>query len=487
MELSTLGTSLQTSLGEHLPSIAAALAILILGWIVAVAARAGVRRGLGLVKLNSHIYSSTERKMDVEFAVVTGVFWLILLITLIGVFNALDLPLLSEPFRILVSQVLGYVPRLIAGTALLVLAWILATLLRSLSNRALAATQIDEKLSEYAGMQPMSKSVGNVLFWLVILVFVPAVLGAYDLGGLLDPVKEMLTKSLDMLPNIFAALVIGLVGWLVGRILGGLVTNILAASGADKAASRMGLEESISVSRLAGTLVLIFVFVPSLIAALDTLQIEAISTPAISMLDSMMGAIPNLVAAILILVITYYIAHFAAGLVTRVASSIGIDALPEKMGLQRVFTGATQPSRLAGGLLLFFAMLFATVEAANQLEFTQVRDVVTMFIQFGADVLLGAAILVVGYWLADLAYVAISRMSGETSSGLARIARIAIIGLVLAMGLRAMGIADDIVNLAFALTFGAVAVAVALSFGLGGREAAGRQMEHWLSKLRKEQ
>ena len=44
--------------------------------------------------------------------------------------------------------------------------------------------------------------------------------------------------------------------------------------------------------------------------------------------------------------------------------------------------------------------------------------------------------------------------------------------------------ADDIVNLAFGLTLGAVAVAFALSFGLGGREAAGRQMEHWLSRMR---
>ena len=71
------------------------------------------------------------------------------------------------------------------------------------------------------------------------------------------------------------------------------------------------------------------------------------------------------------------------------------------------------------------------------------------------------------------------------SEGLARLAQVAIIGLVIAMGLRAMGIADDIVNLAFAFTFGTVAVALALSFGLGGREAAGKQMEYWLSKLRK--
>jgi hypothetical protein len=101
-------------------------------------------------------------------------------------------------------------------------------------------------------------------------------------------------------------------------------------------------------------------------------------------------------------------------------------------------------------------------------------------------VLLGAAILVIGFWLANIAHDAIRRASGEQRVGLAQLARIAIVGLVIAMGLRAMGIADDIVNLAFGLTFGAVAIAIALSFGLGGREAAGRQMEHWLSQLRKD-
>ncbi|MDP2022198.1 MAG: hypothetical protein Q8L16_15020, partial [Hydrogenophaga sp.] len=111
--------------------------------------------------------------------------------------------------------------------------------------------------------------------------------------------------------------------------------------------------------------------------------------------------------------------------------------------------------------------------------------VVTTFITFGGDVLLGSAILVIGFWLANVAYTAIDRASGANSQGLARIARFAILALVLAMGLRAMGIADDIVNLAFGLTLGAVAVAVALSFGLGGREAAGKLMEHWLSRFRR--
>ncbi len=125
------------------------------------------------------------------------------------------------------------------------------------------------------------------------------------------------------------------------------------------------------------------------------------------------------------------------------------------------------------------------MEAANRLEFTQVRDVVTLFIRFGGNIVLGATILTIGFWLANVAYNAIRRADTTQSESLASIARIAMLGLVIAMGLRAMGIADDIVNLAFLLAFGAVAVAIALSFGLGGRDAAGRQMEHWLAKFRK--
>jgi hypothetical protein len=164
---------------------------------------------------------------------------------------------------------------------------------------------------------------------------------------------------------------------------------------------------------------------------------------------------------------------------------MGFDTLPARLGLDKLFTGELKPSTLVGIVILFFAMLFATVEAANQLNFTQVGVVVATFIRFGGDVLLGAVILVVGFWLASLVHGVISRGKGEHAQGLAKLARLAIIGLVIAMGLRAMGIADDIVNLAFALTFGAIAVAVALSFGLGGREAAGKQMEYWLARLRK--
>jgi hypothetical protein len=66
---------------------------------------------------------------------------------------------------------------------------------------------------------------------------------------------------------------------------------------------------------------------------------------------------------------------------------------------------------------------------------------------------------------------------------LGQTARIAIIALVTAMALQQMGIASSIVNLAFGLLLGAIAVAIALAFGLGGRDVAGEQVREWLSSF----
>lgn len=486
MDFSAIGSSLGTALGAATPRILGAIAILIVGWIAAVFVRAGVRRLLAVAGLNRRITETTEQKLDLESAITAGAFWLIILVTLIGVFNSLDLALASGPFEVLVKQIAAYLPRLVAGVVVVLVAWLAAVALRAIVNRALDASGLDEKLSAGAGMQPMRKSVGNMLFWLVILLFLPAILNIFDLGGLLDPVKAMVTRFLDAVPNIVAAFLIGFAGWLLGKVLAGLVTNILVTAGADQGAHRLGVDPALRISHIVGTIVLIFVFVPALIAALDALKIEAISRPATDMLGKLLAAVPNIVAAALILAVTYFVAKFAAGLLGRLLNGMGFDTLPEKLGLARAFAEGVQPSRLVSMLVLFFAMLFATVEAANRLEFNQVRDVVTLFIVFGGNIVLGGTILTIGFWLANVAHNAIQRANTTRSESLSAIARIAILGLVIAMGLRAMGIADDIVNLAFLLTFGAVAVAVALSFGLGGREAAGRQMEYWLAKFRKD-
>ncbi|MDD3785388.1 MAG: mechanosensitive ion channel, partial [Hydrogenophaga sp.] len=440
---------------------------------------------LGALRINERFVRLTGTGVDIEGAVGLGLFWVVLLFALVAVFNSLNLATVSGPFTAFTTELFAYAPRLLGGLALALLAWLLASVVRMVSQKLLDRTTLDEKLSEHADMAPIGESLAGALFWLVILLFVPAILGALGLRGLLDPLTQMLTKALDMLPNAVAALVIGGVGWILATVLRNLTTNLSRTAGIDKIGQRAGIGETVRLSGVAGMLVFVVVFVPSLIAALDALKIEAISRPATDMLGMILEAVPHLIAAALILVVTWLVATFASRLLASLLATLGFDTLPERIGLGHAFSQVSA-STFVGRVALFFAMLFATVEAANQLGFEQVGGIVETFIRFGGDILLGSAILIIGFWLANVAFTAIDRAAGPNSKGLARIARFAILALVVAMGLRAMGIADDIVNLAFGLTLGAIAVAVALSFGLGGREAAGKLMEHWLSRFRKD-
>ena len=484
MNMSALWASLQNNMGNHIPQLLGALAIFVVGWFVAVLVRAAVRKSLGFAGVNQRLGKLTGNGVDVEGAVGLGAFWTVLLLTLVAVFNSLDLAMVSGPFSALLTQIFEFAPRLLAGLVLALVAWLVATIVRTVTQKLLDKTSLDEKLSEHADMAPIGQSLAGALFWLVILLFLPNILNALEMRGLLDPLNEMLTKTLGMLPQVVAAVVIGGIGWIVATVLRNLVTNLSRTAGVDNIGTKAGLADTVKISGVLGLLVFVAVFLPSLIAALDALKIEAISKPATDMLSMLMEGVPHVIAAGLILVITWMVASFASKLFASLLATLGFDTLPGRIGMAQAFE-KTSASTFVGNIVMFFAMLFATVEAASQLGFSQVSDVVTQFITFGGDVLLGGAILVIGFWLANVAYTAIDRASGANTQGLAKIARFAILALVLAMGLRAMGIADDIVNLAFGLTLGAIAVAVALSFGLGGREAAGKLMDHWLSKFRK--
>ena len=477
----TMWDAVQAGLGGQVPQLLGALAVLVLGWLGAVLVRAGVRRGLGALGLNRGFVRITGQPLDLEKGVSLTLFWAALLFVLAAVLNSLDLTLVSGPLGALFTELFEYAPRLIAGLVLALVAWLLTSVVRLLVSKALAKTTLDESLSKHADMAPISDGLAQALFWLVILLFVPAILGALRLEGLLDPLRAMVAKSLDLVPNAVAALVIGGLGWMLAKVLSQLSAKLLQTAGSDGLGERAGLGAAVRLSQVAGMLVFVVVFVPALIAALDALKIEAISRPATEMLGMMMAAVPHIVAAGLILLLTWLVASFAARLLAGLLATSGFDRLPEALGLQHAFE--RQPaSAFVGHAALFFAMLFATVEAAQQLGFAQVGEIVATFIRFGADVLLGSVILIVGFWLANLAHNAIDRAAGPHSQGLARLARVAILALVVAMGLRAMGIADDIVNLAFGLTLGSVAVALALSFGLGGRDAAGKLMTRWLSR-----
>jgi hypothetical protein len=234
-----------------------------------------------------------------------------------------------------------------------------------------------------------------------------------------------------------------------------------------------------------GLVVYVLILIPVLIAALNALALEAITQPATNMLDTILGALPAVFAAGLVVAIAYVVGRVVAGLIANLLSGAGFDAVLTRMGLgKEPAEGERTPSEIVGYLVLVAIMLFASIEALRLLGFESVADLVTQFTAFASQVILGLIIFAIGLYLANLAARTVQASGAAQAGLLAMAARVSVLVLAGAMGLRQMGLANEIINVAFGLLLGAIAVAVALAFGLGGRELAARELEEWLRSVK---
>ncbi len=465
--------------------ILAAIVILLVGWIIALIVAAGVKKLLQKLNTNHRLSSATGHKPNIENLLSKLVFWFVIILAVVGALNVLNISGVSDPFSNMVSRVLAFIPNLLAAVAVGFIGWILAGLVKAGLTNVLARTEMDEKLSNEVGVGSLSSNIGEIFYWLVLLLFLPIVLSILGLTGLLIPVQNMVNEAVAYLPNLLIAGVIIFVGYILAKIVRGIVEGLSNSLGLQTQAEKIGLFKNSNVSKFLGSFVFAIIIITALIVAFEALGIEAISQPATAMLNQIMYAIPQIIAAGLILIVAYVVSRFVGRLVAELVSGAGVDEIPMKLDVQR-FLGQTRVSDIIGCLIVFFTMLFAVSEAADRLGLEQISVLIAMFIQFGASILLGAVILVVGFWLANVVANVVQRGEYNSSRWLGNLVRILIMGLVIAMGLRAMGIADSIVNLAFGLTLGSVAVAFALAFGLGGRQPAERLLSDLLDKAKTE-
>ena len=477
-------TSFNGYLGGPIGSIIGAILIFIIGWLVALGIAALVRGVLSKVNLNQRMNSSTGKNYDLEGIISKIVFWFIFIIAISGALSQLNLNSISAPFANMVNQVLAFIPNLIGAIALGVIGWVIATVARTAINAALSKTTMDERLSTQAGVKPMSSTIADMVYWFILLVVLTMVLGQLELDGLFAPLTNMVDKIFSFIPNILIAGVVFVVGYIIAKVVRGIVTNLVSTFNVQELATKAGLSEQNSLPNIAGSLAFLVVIIPTIIAALNALKIDVIARPATNMLNKIMEALPNIFMAVAILFVTFYVVRMVANIVKGLLENTQINQMPAKVGLQETM-GDKRISDLVAYAIIFFAMLFAAIAAADLLGFEPISAIITMFIAFGANIILGAIILFIGFWLANIIAGVVER-SEQGSQFLANIVRVLIMGLVLAMGLKAMGIADSIVNLAFGLTLGAVAVAFALSFGLGGQEAAARFLRKMQDKMDRE-
>ncbi len=476
-------------LGVWIPKIIAALLILLIGWLIARLVAGLVRRLLKWMKLDERLakgmQGAGEKPLSLEEIIVKIIYWVIILLVILAALNALGFTAITALFGSMFAVVFAYLPRFLYAAGIAVVAWIVARILKALVTRVLHTAGADKKVTEPAGMEeaPISAAIGEAVYWLVWLLFLPAILSVLGLTGILLPIQSMITDILAFLPRLAAAAVLLVIGLFVARILQRILSSALHALGLDALSDRVGLGQYLgkgNLSGLLGLVVYVIVLIPIIIAALNVLGLTYLAQPMADMLTQVLLAIPKIFLAIVVLFVAYMIARVIADLVTRLLTNAGFDKLVSRMSFGELSeTPAVGPSRMVGYLIMFVIMVFAALAVADLIGWNALVVILTAFIAFLARLALSFIVVVVGIYLANLAGKFIMATRLNSKRVLALLARIAIIVFAVAMALDQLGVANDVVNLTFGLLLAAVALAVALSFGLGGTDVAKFQLVRW--------
>lgn len=372
----------------------------------------------------------------------------------------------------------GKLAHAIIGLLILVVGLFVVKILAGIFSRMLKKVNWLYRTNTDGSITDLASPIATLIKAVLTIFILMAVLQHFGLTDVLAPLKDMVTEITSALPNIIGAGIIIYAGWIIAKVVSQIVSMALGKFD-EKLAEKTG-NDDIKVSAFGSALALFAILLPIVVSALGVLNIPAISVPASAMIEKLMAAVPNIIGAGIILLVAYLVTKFVIHMLNTLLDGMHVNSIPEKIGAQGLFTESFTVTRLVGAAIMFFAMLSASTAAINLLGIDVISAIFARVIEFGGGILIGSIILFIGYFLSNLAY---KKLLAGTSAAIANIARFAILGLVLAMGLRSMGLADNIVNMAFGFTIGGVAIAMALAFGLGGKDAAKSITDSWASRM----
>lgn len=202
--------------------------------------------------------------------------------------------------------------------------------------------------------------------------------------------------------------------------------------------------------------------------------------------------VPALFGALVILFAGYLVAKVVEKGTARLLRRLKFNQLLERGGvLQAVERSGSHlnPAKVIANLLFWVVMFAVLLIAASAIGLDSLANVFTELMSYIPSVIAAIVIIILGIVLGGFVGGLIMASAGGLHGGpwLARIGRGGVIVLAVFMALQELGIATDIVTTAFAILFGAVALALSLSFGLGNRELAGEITREWYDRYRAEQ
>ena len=373
----------------------------------------------------------------------------------------------------------------IKAVLLLILALIVAKIAKSLIIKLLTKTKISyllEKTGKLETQETIISFVGKLIYLLVFLLFVPGIFECLGMNAVSSPILNVLNTMWGYLPNVLAAAVILCVGFFVAKLVRELLVPVFDKIKVNRLQEKAGMEvaDSAKLSNTLAYIVYVLILIPVIITALRVLNISAISDPAIAMLNIIFTYIPSILAALVIIVIGCMVAKFAGNIVKRLIASAGLDA--KLASLLDGKAGKFELSKTIGMTVQIVMIVFFAVESLNVLHLQVITNIGAAVIGYLPYVLAAVLILIACYVCNAIAQKALKK-NGHTTYAVACQCAIYLIGGF--MVLSELGIAKEIVNTVFIVIVAAVAVAFAISFGVGGREFAGRSLKKLEAKFEK--
>lgn len=389
---------------------------------------------------------------------------------------------MENQFEVIGNRIANFLPGLLGALVVLLIGWLIARGIKALIVAMLKRTTWDEKVFGKSDVGDTNVFVANIFYYIIMILVILVVLEILGIHQVLVPLQNMVNQFLLFIPNLVAAFLIAFIGYILAKFVSSLIQ--IGGGFLDRWIDKTGFTDTDRLVRLVKSIVFIVIFIPFLIQALNALQLNAISEPANNLLSSFIGIIGQILIAALVLFIFIWGGKLLSGFLRDLLVGLGLDRAAEKIQIQNMIGVNQSLSRIIANLFLFFIIFFGAITASDILRLDRLTEILNQLLEVSGQIIFGLVILAIGNYISLLIYNSMVKSSDNTF--IAGVMRWATLALFIALALRTMGIANEIVELAFALTLGAIAVAVALSYGLGGREAAGAHFRDIIQKFRKE-
>jgi hypothetical protein len=216
---------------------------------------------------------------------------------------------------------------------------------------------------------------------------------------------------------------------------------------------------------------------------------ELIVEPIRQMLTKIMAYLPILLGALIILIVGWIVAKVIRRLVDWLLKTIRFDTMADKAGVSEILSKGdlkTTAGEVVSGLVYWLVIIMVLVMTVNALGLPNTSDVLASLFAYIPNVIAALLVLVVAMFLAGFVSGIVRIAAGNAKLPkpelLAGISRWAIIIFALTIALAQLGIATLLVTTTFNIILGGIVLALALAFGLGGKDAAARYLDELKQK-----